>query len=66
MGGLTNDALTFFRFVGIHMDSEFRLGTSVFLVRCFSALTWFSIIKFPLNYSLRGLLLCNSCVFLVS
>ena len=47
------------------MDSEFRLCTSVFLVRCLSALTWFSITIFPLNYSLCGLLLCNSCVFLV-
>lgn len=51
-----NDALTSFKFVGysvydIHMDSEFRLGTYVFLEKFFSALTRFSsyYISFELN-----------------
>lgn len=41
------NVLTPFKFLScsaydMHMDSEFKLGTYMFLVKCFSALTWFS------------------------
>lgn len=65
MRGLTNDALTFFRFVGIHMDSEFRLCTSVFLEMFLcSDLVQYHYISFEL-LSLWLYKLCNSCILLV-
>lgn len=65
MKEIIKQCLTSFKFLScsvydIYPDSEFRLGTYMFPVKCFSALTWFS--SYYISFELISPGLVVSCI----